>query len=77
MHRCSVDYSCGIIYVSIEGIAAIKKHKQNAMRVSLNVSASNNRAHFFLAPAANSVFLILFIFQMLFRIHVVSVIKCY
>ena len=46
---------------SIERIAAIKKRKQNAMRVSLTVSASNNRAKLFLAPAANIVFLILLI----------------
>ena len=54
----------------------IKKRKQNAMRVSLNVSASNK---LFLAPAANIVFLVLLIFlivQILFRIHLVSVIKC-
>ena len=29
-------------FVSIERIAVIKKRKQNAMRVTLNVSASNN-----------------------------------
>ena len=56
------------------------------MRVALNVSASGNRAILFLTPAANSVFpvllillilLIILIFQILFRIHLVSVIKCY
>ena len=43
-------------------------------------TSSNNRAKLFLSPAANIVFLILLIFlifQILFRIHLVSVIKCY
>ena len=46
VHRCSVDENWGKIYVSIERIAAKKKaekiKKQKAMRVALNVSASNN-----------------------------------
>ena len=46
VHRSSVDYNCGRIYVSIERIAAIKKPektgKQNAMRVAFKVSTSNN-----------------------------------
>ena len=42
-------------------------------------TASNNCAKLFLFPAANIVFLILLIFlffQILFRIHLVSVVKC-
>ena len=47
---------------SIERIAAIKKRKENAMRAAL---------------VANIVFLVLLIFQILFRIQLVSVRKCY
>ena len=59
------------------------------MLVALNVSASNNLfVNLFLAPAsqvpANIVFLVLLMFlifehpiQILFRINLVSVIKCY
>ena len=44
VHLCSVDWNDGRIYVSIERIAAKKREntgKQNALRVTLNVSASN------------------------------------
>ena len=43
-------------------------------------TVSNNRAKLFISPAANIVFLILLIlliFQILFQIILVSVIKCY
>ena len=68
------------MYVSIERIAAIKKRtaKQNAMRGAFNVIASNNLLCEIVSRSGCEYCIsMLLIFQILFRIHLVSVIKCY